>query len=144
MPFDIKVATKLFFDRPAVADAVDAGTRRALSKFGAFVRTRSQRSIRPRKAVSEPGQPPSSHEGSLRRLILFAFDAPRKSVVIGPVPFRKGEAPALLEHGGVVKRAMKDGGVKTLVYRPRPYMRPAFAAELPRVPQLFKDAIRGK
>lgn len=141
MPFDIEAVKKLFFDRAAVRDAVDRGTRRALSKFGAFVRTRSRSSIRKRKKVSEVGKPPSSHRGDLRRLIYFAFDPARKSVVIGPTPFGKGEAPELLEYGGVVTRQTKDGP-KTLYYRPRPFMGPAFKAELPKAPQVFKNAIR--
>lgn len=142
MPFDIKAATKLFFDRDAVRDAVDKGTRRALSKFGAYVRTRSRSSIRKRKKISDPGKPPSSHEGSLRKLILFAFDAANKSVVIGPVPFAKGEAPALLEYGGTVNRTTKSGERRTLFYRPRPYMGPAYKAELLKAAQVFKNAIK--
>lgn len=143
MPFDLKLdaAKRFFFDRKAVESAVDRGTKRALSKFGAFVRQRSRTSIRKRKAVSEPGKPPSSHEGSLRKLILFAFDPANKSVVIGPTAFGKGEAPSLLEYGGTTSRRTRDG-VQTLRYRPRPFMGPAFKAELPKAPRLFKDAIR--
>ena len=133
MPFDIETTKAFFFDRAAVERAVDNGTRRALSKFGAFVRQRARTSIRKRKATSKPGSPPSSHEGSLRRLILFAYDPGRKSVVIGP---------ALLEYGGTVARTGRDGNMRVLHYRPRPYMNPAFRAELPKAPLMFKDMIR--
>lgn len=142
MPFDVQAATKSFFDRAAVADAVDKGTKRALSKFGAFVRTRARSSIRKRKKVSEPGKPPSSHRGTLKKLLFFAFDPVAKSVVVGPVPFSKAEAPPLLEYGGSATRTKKSGGTKTANYRPRPFMGPAFKAELPKAPQLFKDAIK--
>lgn len=137
----MRAVTKFFLDRAAVRNAIDRGTRRALSRFGAFVRTRARSSIRKRRAVSKPGSPPSSHEGSLRRLLLFAFDPAQKSVVIGPALFKNGEAPALLEHGGTVVRQTK-AGPKRFVYRARPYMGPAFRAELPKAPQLFKDMIR--
>lgn len=161
----IKSATRFFLDRAEVKDAVDRGTRVALSKFGAFVRRRSRSSIRKRKAISQPGQPPTNREGSLRRLIFFAFDPEAKSVVIGPVPFKQGKAPALLEYGGTVpgngrvifitrepgrdnrgqfvtrgrQRLVLNGD---LVYRPRPFMQPAYEAELPKAPDLFKDRIR--
>ena len=101
------VTKAMFFDRKAVTDAVDRAARKVLSKFGAFVRTAAKHSIRKRKAVSQPGQPPSSHAGHLRRLIFFGYDPARKSVVIGPTPFRsEAEAPPLLEYGGRAVRQL--------------------------------------
>ena len=166
MPLDIKAYSKFFFDRPNVQSAIDKGTRRALSKFGAFVRQRARTSIRKKKGVSDPGQPPHSHLGLLRKGILFAFDPRAKSVVIGPVPTSKATgAPELLEKGGTVPgngreiwitntpgrndkgQFVTNGKTRVvlngvLVYRPRPYMGPAYRAELPKAPQMFKDLIR--
>lgn len=130
-----------FFDTEAVRRQLDRAARAALSKFGAFVRTRARTSVRKRKAVSAPGGPPSSHEGSLRKLILFAFDPARKSVVIGPARFKRGEAPPLLEYGGTVVRQTRDGP-RRMVYRPRPFIGPAAAAELPRLGSLIRSAVR--
>jgi hypothetical protein len=79
-----------FFDRDKVKRAVDAGTRKVLSKFGAFVRQRAKTSIRKRKGTSPPGSPPYSHVGLLRRFILFAYNPQRKSVVIGPTLTKEG------------------------------------------------------
>ena len=110
-------------------DATDKGTKRALSKFGAFVRQRAKSSIRKRKKISAPGSPPSSHTGKLKRAIFFGFDKERNSVVVGPVLFSSTNAPEKLEKG--------VGG-----YRARPFMTPAFAAELPNAPKVFKDQIR--
>lgn len=126
--FSIDAAKSGFFDTEAVVKATDSGTRRVLSQFGAYVRQRSRTSIRKRRRVSSPGSPPSSHAGDLKRLILFSYDFDKKSVVIGPTLFRSRSLPTvpeLLEEGGAVER---DG--KSAFYRPRPYMRPAFEAEM--------------
>jgi hypothetical protein len=134
---------QFFFDRQAVLGAVDKATRRVLSKFGAFVRTAAKHSIRKRKAVSEPGSPPSSHVGTLRRLIFFGYDPARKSVVIGPAPFRNEvEAPPLLEYGGRASRKDRKGNRVTATYRPRPYMGPAFEQEKPKLPALWAGSVK--
>lgn len=133
----------LFFDRQAVIGAVDKATRKVLSKFGAFVRTGARHSIRPRKKISAPGSPPSSHVGLLRRLIYFGYDPARRSVVIGPTPLnRTAEAPPLLEYGG--RRKFKDarGKQRRAFYRPRPFMGPAFDREKPKLPAMWAGSIR--
>ena len=116
------VTKEMFFDRLKVTRAVDSGVRKVLSKFGAFVRTGARHSIRKRKAVSQPGQPPSSHVGLLRRLIYFGYDANRRSVVIGPTPLRgTAEAPPLLEYGGRARLKSRKGKVVSATYRARPF-----------------------
>jgi len=97
---------KTFFDSPAVIGAMDKATRRVLSRFGAYVRRTAQKSIVKRKKASEPGQPPSSHTGLLKRFIYFAYEPNTRNVVIGPVRLAKstGEAPSVLEHGGTLGR----------------------------------------
>ena len=134
----VDLAKAGFFDRGSVLRAADRAALRVLSRFGAFVRRRARTSIRKRKAISLPGSPPSSHVGTLRELILFAFDAIRRSVVIGPVLFRAGsEAANLLEEGGTATRKGK-----TLTYRARPYMGPAFREELAKLPPSWRDSIK--
>ncbi len=134
MSFDVNAVKKAFFDKKAVTSAIDKGLKQALSKFGAFVRTRSKSSIRKRKAIAAPGSPPSSHEGSLKKLIFFSYDAAQKSVVIGPVlKTGGGEAPRLLEHGGTGRKGR---------YAARPFMLPAFKAELPNAPKGLKNLIK--
>ncbi|MBY0513082.1 MAG: hypothetical protein K2P78_04125 [Gemmataceae bacterium] len=131
---DLSAAKAAFFDRPKVKNAVDKATKQALSEFGAFVRTRSRSSIRKRKKISPAGSPPSSHVGTLKRLIFFGYDPGRKSVVIGPVVGGPASgAPPLLEYGGSGKAGH---------YRPRPFMGPAFATELPQAAPNFKALIR--
>lgn len=116
-----------FFDREAVLRAVDAGTRIALSRAGAFVRQRAKSLIRKRKRVSRPGEPPSSHVGLLRRFILFGYEPASKTVVIGPVAFNRRRVPSALEFGG---RIIHYTGRIGSVILPRPYMSPALAKEV--------------
>ncbi len=137
-----KAAKQNFFDRERVKKSVDSATRKVLSRFGAFVRTRAKTSIRRRKGISPPGQPPYSHVGLLRQFVLFAYDQPRRSVVIGPVLLREeSDAPKLLEHGGDVVRRTKRGA-RRMHYRPRPFMGPAFEKEKAALPALWKDSVR--
>ncbi len=136
-------AKSLFFDRQRVLASTNKAERKVLSKFGAFVRQRSRTSIRPRKGSSPPGSPPFSHTGLLRRNIFFAFDPGARSVVIGPTLLnaKAGVAPRLLEHGGTAT-LRRGSRLRPAVYRPRPYMRPAFETEQQKLPSLWKNSIR--
>jgi hypothetical protein len=144
---------KLFFDRSAVRSKLDAATRRVLSKFGAYVRRTARSSIRKRKKASAPGSPPSSHTGLLKKFIFFGYEPSHRSVVIGPVRLSqkgRGEAPSLLEYGGSTKvehrgpsATLRTGKrMKKARIRPRPFMGPAFEAEQPKLPAMWRDSLR--
>jgi len=136
--------TKLFFDKKAVRDKVDAGTRRVLSKFGAFVRRTARGSIRKRKKPSPPGQPPSSHVGLLKKFIFFGYEPAKRSVVIGPVRLSqkgRGEAPHLLEYGGT-GTIQRKGKRRRAKIRARPFMAPAAEKEHPKLPAMWRDSVR--
>lgn len=140
--FDLRVRDlkSTFFDRRAVMSAVDRGTRKVLSRFGAFVRTRARTSIRPRPRTSLPGETPTTHTGLLKRFILFAYEPDRRSVVIGPARLSGpsgSSVPSTLEFGGPGTNARG----RPIQIAPRPYMRPAFEAEKSRLPPLWRDAI---
>lgn len=145
--FRIDKVKGMFFDRTAVTKAVDRAKRRVLSRFGAFVRRRARSSIRKRKAVSQPGQPPSSHTGLLRRLIFFFFDRDRESVVIGPLKANTENGgglptvPEVLEEGGTAMRKRAGKRVRAR-YRARPFMGPAFEQEKPQLPQMWSDSVK--
>lgn len=131
--------TKMFFDKKAVTSKTDRATRKVLSRFGAFVRRTARQSIRKRKKPAPPGSPPSSHIGLLKKFIFFGYDPRNESVVIGPVRLDqkgRGEAPRLLEHGGI-----GAAGKKRVRYRPRPFMLPAFEKEQPTLPAMWRDSI---
>ena len=158
----IETAKRSFFDRPAVVKALDKAERRGLSKLGAFIRKRARSSLRKRKKPSAPGKPPSMHEGQIKKFLFFAYEPETKSVVVGPALLRKtsiSTVPELHEHGGntEIKEYQLSGGLWTTAkrfnfgdqerptrtrkatYPERPYMRPAFEAELPRAPEHFKN-----
>lgn len=134
----LDTAKRGFFDRDAVIDDTDEGTRKTFSRFGAFVRQRSRSSIRKRKKTSAPGQPPSSHTGLLKRFIFFSWDANERSVVIGPTLLnaksRGRIIPQILEHGGRSESARTD---RTFIVAPRPFMQPAFDTELDNLPRMW-------
>jgi hypothetical protein len=143
--FEIK---QLFFDSPKVVRAVDRTTRRVLSRFGAFVRRTARSSIRKRKRISKPGDPPSSHTGLLKKFIFFGYDPAKRSVVIGPERLSqkgRGEAPHLLEYGGLLRQGYAGQGRKqqgNARIRPRPFMGPAFEKEQPKLAAMWRDSVK--
>lgn len=150
MGFDFASMRANFFDRDKVMKAVAAADRRALSKFGAYVRTRARSSIRTRKKASAPGQPPSSHKGWLKQHLYFAWDQATRSVVVGPAQLGRGTAPRALEFGGpsLSFRRLKVSGraytaTRVVNIRPRPFMHPALAAELPKFAGLYRGTLGG-
>jgi hypothetical protein len=103
-----------FFDRKKVQDAFDKATRRAIVKSLAFVRRRQRSSIRRRKRISRPGEPPSAHSSdrvATVKNILFAYDQRTQSGVVGMVNLNgrrsnvnsNQELPDLLESGGPMR-----------------------------------------
>lgn len=145
-----------FFDTKAVTSVTDKEKRKRLSKGGAFIRRTAKGSIRKRKGPSRPGTPPSSHTDLLRKLIFFAYDKQRDSVVVGPEKAAaKGiDAPRITEEGGrstatstrVIhkkgKRIVIKKGQK-LSYPARPFMQPALDKEAKKAPELFKGILPG-
>jgi len=151
LSFGLKIdqAKSTFFDRAKVKRAMNRKQRGVFMKFGAFVRRRAKSSIRKRKRVSQPGQPPSSHTGLLKRMIFFGYDQLNESVAIGPVKLNQktGNAPESLEFGG--QSSTLDVGAKgkrrrrTFKIEPRPFMRPAFKIEQEQsLPAMWRGGIR--
>ena len=151
---EVRFVTKeLFFDSAKVLAATDKATRKALSKFGAFVRTAARSSIKTRKKISAPGSPPSGHVGLLRQHILFGYDTAARSVVIGPMPLSGVEtkdALPMLEFGGHTMRVRMHtpGSARPRVrelapakYQARPFMGPALAQELPKLPGMWAESV---
>lgn len=155
----------LFFDRAAVQKAVDRGMLRALSRLGAYVRRAAQTSMRRRKnGVSPPGSPPFAKAGDVRDKLFFSYDPVTKSVISGPLGYRKSVVPHLHEFGGSVNGdgrvlLLKNSpgrdatgrfvskGVRRVVlkgrvhYPPRPFMRPALEKVLPKFASAFRGSV---
>jgi hypothetical protein len=124
-PLTINTATQYFFDRVEVKKATGNMNRRGLSKIGAGLRTKDQRSQRPagkKGKVSRPGEPPRTHERPyLRRFTYFVYDPASESVVVGPVLLNgaKGKklsqtVPNIVETGGDTQQqfVILTGGLK--------------------------------
>lgn len=91
---------------------------------------------------SEPGQPPRSISGLLRKHIYFTWDERTRTTVVGPALLSGAPSantiPEVLEYGGVItnRRGRRS------VIAPRPFMRPALEAEMHHFPDLFRNSIR--
>jgi hypothetical protein len=98
------------------------------------------------KNRSPPGKPPRAIVGTIKKLLVYAADLNRRSVVIGPTLSNKPTgAPRTLEEGGRAlvgfSRRAKKRRVK--IAR-RPYMLPAFKAAKTKLPQMWKDSVKPK
>jgi hypothetical protein len=116
----VHVATKLFFEPQKIAKSADDTMQRYFLRVGAFTRRRARSIIRKRKKPSQPGQPPSSHVGTLKNFLFFAKHPDhRVGVIVGPAKTNqitrdsggaRANIPDVLEHGGtivIVERALK-------------------------------------
>lgn len=158
---------KFFFDRPRVLKAVRRAQRQVMTRAGGLIRKIAQQSIRTRKTPSQPGRPPHSHTGLLKKHIYFSYEPGAERVVIGPVPLtRPTDAPHILEFGGGTvttrprlipvgevgrdkkgkftkrKRKRIPPGTRLKTER-RPYMGPALEKARPKLPALWRDSVRG-
>lgn len=135
---------KTFFDPNAVLDPAVRVMRQKLSRYGAFVRTRAKSSIKKRKKPADPGKPPSSHAGTLKRLIFFGFEPSTQTVVVGPAKFENRHnyvVPEVLEKSGTVVVVKPGKKPQAAHYRGNPFMQPAHEAELPKFMESLKDSI---
>ena len=112
--FDLKDA---FFDRKAVTEAVEAGTRKAMVQSLGAYRERLINQFQFGNQPSKPGQSPTVHSRSRYanlRNVLFSYDAKTKTGVAGSIrlPRSKEPLPGLLEHGGPIfipRKTRRDG-----------------------------------
>jgi hypothetical protein len=143
-----RLKTAAFFDAAAILTRLDPAKRAALSRGGAFIRRTAKTSIRRRKTPSTPGQPPTNQTGTLKKLLLFGWDPTTASVVIGPALFEGRRSPntpkpppLTLEIGGTIYRRRRDGLEPTRL-APRPYMAPALAKNLDRLPNHWNNVLK--
>jgi predicted amino acid dehydrogenase len=146
----IDLKLKFLSEQLNVLEAANRANAKCLSKFGAFVMTRDRQSIRDRKAISNAGDPPSSHTKLLKRHIYFQVESNPPNVVIGPALINSGSAMTLaaIEGGGpsLVKLSRYRNGQKQSITRPivvkaRPHTKPAFDKEIEKSPKLWQDCL---
>jgi hypothetical protein len=192
----LSITSKFFPDYRKLGKSLADAEKSVLSRIGAFIRTAAMRSIRPagkKGKVSEPGQPPRSRTGLLKKFIFFIYESAKKSVIIGPAALNittrsdsgrtlRGRVPEILEYGGsydqkefrrpqnlwLWKFAANKYGVdydadrdwarydnrlmswrydgaeirtRTITIAPRPYMKPAYDAEMPKFQGMWRDAL---
>lgn len=161
----VQDAKNCFFDSPAVERAVGRAKARQLNKLGGATRLRAKFSIkrapaldaqtgqvtrRSKKkatvdATAKPGDPPYSHQGTLRKLILYGLGNDGSSMLAGPVKFpsRFGGGPEFVEHGGdTTLRIGPRGKPHSVHYHGNPFMAPAMAEELPKWIESWKGSIK--
>lgn len=115
--FTMKADTSKFFDRVIVETEVERIEFEGLKRNALYLRRAARNSIRRRKSPSQPGQPPRSVRGDLKRGIQAHYERGLGEAVVGPVKFNWGtNAPNTLEFGGdsvidrSVVRKVGDGG----------------------------------
>lgn len=156
----MKFDKRFFFDRKAVEDIVGKQAAKALGRAGAFVQRRARSSLRRRRKVSSPGQPPSVHSKdkvATLKNIQFQFSPKTMSVLVGPLLLNgsREAVPGIHERGGsrrvrevLVGKQWREVGrrhpkpkqpvrIRTAQYPERPFMGPALAKEAPKFPTLF-------
>lgn len=100
-----------------------------LNAVGYLISTIAKGLFQKSKQKSQPGQPPTTRRGLMRRAVRYEVAADRKSVVIGPVASMVGTAGQAHEFGGRYK-----GGD----YPIRPFMGPALQEALPLIGPRYK------
>lgn len=131
---EVKARVTIDYRPETVNRAVDKGMYRSLSHAAASIRRTAIQSIVRRKDASEPGTPPHTHTGLLRRAILYFVDRGRQWAIIGPAASVVGEAGEAHEYGGQYKKER---------FKKRPFMGPALLQSQGRLPDHWRDSVRG-
>lgn len=137
--------TKISFRSKPIITAVDRAKVRYVTRAGAFIHSDARRSIRKRKRPAPPGRAPRSVKGTLKAFIKFAVDKRHPiNVVVGPeLLASQRDSQKTLELGGAVRREIFEKGgrqKRTVNYKARPYMGPAYEKTEPDLPGLFAKA----
>lgn len=138
---------KIVMEAAKVIRAADRAAVGVLKKFGSFVRRTARQSIRKRKRATDPGKPPASRTGLLKKTIIFSADPIRRSVIIGPMKINRPSKDALeaLEYGGmatIAKGSRSRPRLERKYIRARPFMGPAMDENLPKLPGMWLDSIK--
>ena len=104
-----------------------------LRRMGAYIRRVAQSKVRQSQNPSQPGEPPHTRRGALKRGILFGVDRRTNSVVVGPSIRFVGTSMQAHEFGGGYKRER---------YPKRPLMGPSLRESAPHLAKMWEDAVK--
>ena len=104
-----------------------------LRRMGAYIRRAAQSKVRQSRNPSQPGEPPHTRRGVLKRGILFGVDRRTNSVVVGPSVRFVGTSMQAHEFGGGYKRER---------YPKRPLMGPSLRESAPHLAKMWENAVK--
>ena len=104
-----------------------------LRRMGAYIRRVAQSKVRQSRNPSQPGEPPHTRRGALKRGILFGVDRRTGSVVVGPSIRFVGTSMQAHEFGGGYKRER---------YPKRPLMGPSLRESAPHLAKMWENAVK--
>ena len=120
------------FDEDVLVARIAQASREILRRAGAYVRRVAQRKVATSPKPSQPGSPPHSRKGLLKRSILFGSDGD-SSVLVGPGFNLVGPSMSAHEFGGKYRRER---------YPKRPLMGPSLKESAPHLAKMWKDAVK--
>ena len=120
------------FDEDGLVARIARAGREILRRAGAYVRRVAQRKVATSPKPSQPGSPPHSRKGLLKRSILFGSDGDG-SVLVGPGFNLVGPSMSAHEFGGKYRRER---------YPKRPLMGPSLKESAPHLAKMWKDAVK--
>ena len=115
-----------------VARAANASVD-VLWRTGAYIRRAAQSKVRQSRNPSQPGEPPHTRRGALKRGILFGVDRRTNYVVVGPSVRFVGTSMQAHEFGGGYKRER---------YPKRPLMGPSLRESAPHLAKMWENAVK--
>jgi len=130
----LRFTARAFVEHRRVHDALRRGARRGLFRAAAAIRLQAGRSIITSSSPSQPGRPPHTRKGQLRRAILFAAkeDHGLLAALIGTSHDILGPAGRAHEFGGRFRRE---------VFPKRAFMKPALDVVSNRLPDFFRHSL---
>jgi hypothetical protein len=99
----IRLSVRTQFDSRKLQRKTEQATFRSLRHAGGAIRLTARRSIRRRKKPSQPGTPPHTPTGHLKRVFRYEVSTDKTNVRIGPVNEFAGKIWNLHEFGGKAK-----------------------------------------
>lgn len=129
----ISMKVKTVFNPMHVIRRERAASLRNLGRAAGYIRLTASRSIRRSKKAAQPGSPPHTRRGQLRRAIRYAVERERMNAVVGPEYGAVGTSGAAHEYGGRYRRE---------TFPKRPFMGPALAKTREKLPTLWANSIR--